>query len=59
MAIARSTVVLSQQALITGASAGIMLLGPAESAPVEEWERMLAINVQGLLYTTHAAPHTC
>jgi NADP-dependent 3-hydroxy acid dehydrogenase YdfG len=39
-------------------NAGIMLLGPTESAPVEEWDRMLAINVQGLLYTTHAAlPH--
>ncbi len=39
-------------------NAGIMLLGPAESAPVEEWDRMIAINVQGLLYTTHAAlPH--
>lgn len=39
-------------------NAGIMLLGPAESAPVEEWDRMLAVNVQGLLYTTHAAlPH--
>jgi NADP-dependent 3-hydroxy acid dehydrogenase YdfG len=39
-------------------NAGIMLLGPAESAPVEEWDRMLAINVQGLLYITHAAlPH--
>src|SRR3954468_22624211 len=39
-------------------NAGIMLLGPVESAPVEEWDRMLAINVQGLLYTTHAAlPH--
>ncbi|MET7947881.1 SDR family NAD(P)-dependent oxidoreductase [Micromonospora sp. NPDC005324] len=36
-------------------NAGIMLLGPAESAPVEEWDRMIAINVQGLLYTTHAA----
>ena len=35
-----------------------MLLGPAESAPVSEWDRMIAINVQGLLYTTHAAlPH--
>lgn len=39
-------------------NAGIMLLGPAESAPVEEWDRMIAINVQGLLYATHAAlPH--
>jgi NADP-dependent 3-hydroxy acid dehydrogenase YdfG len=39
-------------------NAGVMLLGPAESAPVDEWDRMIAINVQGLLYTTHAAlPH--
>ncbi|GAA3272350.1 SDR family NAD(P)-dependent oxidoreductase [Dactylosporangium vinaceum] len=39
-------------------NAGIMLLGPADSAPVEEWDRMIAVNVQGLLYTTHAAlPH--
>ncbi|ONI68663.1 oxidoreductase [Kribbella sp. ALI-6-A] len=39
-------------------NAGIMLLGPAESAPVEEWDRMIRINLQGLLYTTHAAlPH--
>ncbi|MET7437057.1 MULTISPECIES: SDR family NAD(P)-dependent oxidoreductase [unclassified Streptomyces] len=39
-------------------NAGIMLLGPAESAPVEEWDRMIALNVRGLLYATHAAlPH--
>lgn len=39
-------------------NAGVMLLGPAESAPIEEWDRMIAINLQGLLYTTHAAlPH--
>ena len=39
-------------------NAGIMLLGPAESAPVEEWDRMIAVNLQGLLSTTHAAlPH--
>jgi NADP-dependent 3-hydroxy acid dehydrogenase YdfG len=39
-------------------SAGVMLLGPIEDAPVEEWDRMLAINVQGLLYVTQAAlPH--
>ncbi|MDO0929984.1 SDR family NAD(P)-dependent oxidoreductase [Streptomyces sp. TG1A-8] len=36
-------------------NAGIMLLGPAESAPIEEWDRMIALNVQGLLYATHAA----
>ncbi|MEU8378340.1 SDR family NAD(P)-dependent oxidoreductase [Streptosporangium sp. NPDC048865] len=39
-------------------NAGVMLLGPAESAPIEEWDRMIALNLQGLLYTTHAAlPH--
>jgi NADP-dependent 3-hydroxy acid dehydrogenase YdfG len=36
-------------------NAGVMLLGPAEDAPLEEWERMVAINVQGLLYVSHAA----
>ena len=39
-------------------NAGIMLLGPALDAPTEEWDRMVALNVQGLLYVTHAAlPH--
>lgn len=39
-------------------NAGIMLLGPVESAPLEEWDRMIAVNLQGLLHTTHAAlPH--
>lgn len=39
-------------------NAGVMLLGPVEGAPVDEWDRMIALNVQGLLYVTHAAlPH--
>ena len=39
-------------------NAGVMLLGPVENAPLEEWERMLAVNVAGLLYCAHAAlPH--
>lgn len=39
-------------------NAGLMLLGPVLGTDVLEWERMLAINVQGLLYTTNAAlPH--
>jgi NADP-dependent 3-hydroxy acid dehydrogenase YdfG len=39
-------------------NAGLMLLGPVLSADVGEWDRMIAINVQGLLYTTRAAlPH--
>jgi NADP-dependent 3-hydroxy acid dehydrogenase YdfG len=39
-------------------NAGVMLLGPVEDAPVEEWDRMLQVNVQGLMYVAHAAlPH--
>ena len=39
-------------------NAGVMLLGPAEHAPVEEWQRMVEVNVLGLLYCAHAAlPH--
>jgi NADP-dependent 3-hydroxy acid dehydrogenase YdfG len=39
-------------------NAGVMLLGPVSTAPTSEWDRMISINVQGLLYTTHAAlPH--
>ena len=39
-------------------NAGIMLLGPALDAPIEEWDQMVALNVQGMLYVTHAAlPH--
>jgi NADP-dependent 3-hydroxy acid dehydrogenase YdfG len=39
-------------------NAGVMLLGAALESPTEEWDRMLALNVQGLLYVTHAAlPH--
>lgn len=39
-------------------NAGVMLLGPAVDAPVEEWDRMVDLNVKGLLYVAHAAlPH--
>jgi len=39
-------------------NAGLMLLGPVVGANPDEWDRMIAINAQGLLYTTHAAlPH--
>src|SRR5687768_5234107 len=39
-------------------NAGLMLLGPVVGADAEEWDRMIAVNVQGLLYTTSAAlPH--
>jgi NADP-dependent 3-hydroxy acid dehydrogenase YdfG len=36
-------------------NAGVMLLGPIVDAPVEEWDRMVALNLQGLLYVAHAA----
>jgi NADP-dependent 3-hydroxy acid dehydrogenase YdfG len=39
-------------------NAGVMLLGPAEQAPLEEWRRMVDLNVMGLLHCAHAAlPH--
>jgi NADP-dependent 3-hydroxy acid dehydrogenase YdfG len=39
-------------------NAGVMLLGLVVGAPVEEWERMISLNLLGLLYTAHAAlPH--
>ena len=36
-------------------NAGVMLLGPAVGAPLQEWETMLHVNVAGLLYCAHAA----
>lgn len=36
-------------------NAGVMLLGPALEADPRDWERMVALNVQGLLSVTHAA----
>jgi NADP-dependent 3-hydroxy acid dehydrogenase YdfG len=39
-------------------NAGVMLLGPMEHAPIEEWERMVQLNVLGALYVAKAAlPH--
>jgi NADP-dependent 3-hydroxy acid dehydrogenase YdfG len=39
-------------------NAGVMLLGPALDAPIEEWQRMINVNLYGLLYCTHAGlPH--
>jgi len=36
-------------------NAGVMLLGPVEGANIEEWRRMIDVNVYGVLYCTHAA----
>ena len=39
-------------------NAGVMLLGPVADAPTEEWDRMVRVNLLGLLYCSHAAlPH--
>ncbi|GHD42740.1 oxidoreductase [Streptomyces mirabilis] len=39
-------------------NAGLMLLGPAPSADLNDWRRMIDINLMGLMYTAHAAvPH--
>jgi clavulanate-9-aldehyde reducatase len=36
-------------------NAGLMLLGGVEGADTEDWRRMVAVNVFGVLYCTHAA----
>ena len=36
-------------------NAGVMLLGPVTGADLEHWERMVNVNLLGLLYCTHAA----
>jgi NADP-dependent 3-hydroxy acid dehydrogenase YdfG len=39
-------------------NAGLMLLGPIVDAPIAEWQRMVQLNVLGLMYCAHAAlPH--
>jgi NADP-dependent 3-hydroxy acid dehydrogenase YdfG len=36
-------------------NAGIMLLGTALHAALEDWDRMIALNVEALVHVTHAA----
>jgi NADP-dependent 3-hydroxy acid dehydrogenase YdfG len=36
-------------------NAGIMVLGTALHATLEDWDRMIALNVEALLHVTHAA----
>jgi NADP-dependent 3-hydroxy acid dehydrogenase YdfG len=39
-------------------NAGVMLLGPIENAPLDEWEQMVKVNELGVLYIAHASlPH--
>jgi NADP-dependent 3-hydroxy acid dehydrogenase YdfG len=56
-AVARTVTKLGRLDILVN-NAGVALLGPIEGAPLDEWERMVQLNVLGLLYTTHAAlPH--
>jgi NADP-dependent 3-hydroxy acid dehydrogenase YdfG len=36
-------------------NAGVMLLGPLLGADIEHWQRMVNVNLLGLIYCTHAA----
>jgi len=36
-------------------NAGVMLLGPVENAPTDDWRQMVDVNVYGVLWCTHAA----
>ena len=36
-------------------NAGVMLLSQAADQPLEEWQRMVDVNVNGVLYVAHAA----
>ncbi|MBA2546034.1 MAG: SDR family NAD(P)-dependent oxidoreductase, partial [Solirubrobacterales bacterium] len=36
-------------------NAGVMLLGPVDGGPIEEWRQMVNVNMLGLLYCTREA----
>ena len=36
-------------------NAGVMLLGAIQDAPISEWDRMIDVNIKGLLYVAHAS----
>lgn len=36
-------------------NAGLMLLGPVQEVAISDWQRMVEVNLLGLMYCTHAA----
>ena len=56
-AVARTVTELGALDIVVN-NAGVMLLGPIEQAPIEEWERMVQLNIMGAMYVAKAAlPH--
>jgi NADP-dependent 3-hydroxy acid dehydrogenase YdfG len=56
--IVRANVFTRFNALLGGMLAIILVVGPVQDAPTEEWRRMVNVNLLGLLYCAHAAlPH--
>jgi NADP-dependent 3-hydroxy acid dehydrogenase YdfG len=53
-AVARTVAALGRLDIVVN-NAGAGLLGPAENAPLDEWEQMVRVNVLGVLYIAHAA----
>ena len=55
-AVERTVAELALDTLVS--NAGVMLARAALDTPVAEWDQMVAVNVQGMLYVAHAAlPH--
>jgi NADP-dependent 3-hydroxy acid dehydrogenase YdfG len=56
-AVARTVADLGRLDILVN-NAGVMLLGPVEDAPIQEWDRMIELNLTALLSMTEAAlPH--
>jgi NADP-dependent 3-hydroxy acid dehydrogenase YdfG len=56
-AVARTVAELGRLDILVN-NAGVMLLGPVEHAPIDEWDRMIDLNLTALLSVTEAAlPH--